>query len=208
MSCNILAGFCVVCRVSLKYLKLNTFLQYNTSLFYTPFVWYKRIIAFSCLCHEGWAAQTQPKSGENGLDISLLPLDCPSDKKDTRSTSTSATTTQEDREDEMWDERKWVVNESNLMELFKRCEECWAVITKTKDILREPHPVGVRKRTSGAVEVLCRCSGNANLLVSANVLVTGSTYTDVTRDECLMTKPFLQIKEHLFNYVSEHLFSK
>lgn len=82
----------------------------------------------------------------------MFSLDCPSDKKDTRfvptrSTSTSTTTTKEDREDEMWEERKWVVNESNLMELFKRCQECGAVITKTKK-----YPQGASSKCSGNVK--------------------------------------------------------
>uniref|UniRef100_A0A672MWR3 THAP-type domain-containing protein n=1 Tax=Sinocyclocheilus grahami TaxID=75366 RepID=A0A672MWR3_SINGR len=71
------------------------------------------------------------------LDVSMLSIDPPSDKKDLSfqplsSTSTSAPST-EDEECEMhWKQIKWIVNEPNVMELFKRCQECGSVITKTR----------------------------------------------------------------------------
>lgn len=66
----------------------------------------------------------------------MLSIDPPSDKKDLsfqplRSTSTSAPST----EDEEWEmhrkQNKWIVNEPNVMELFKRCQECGSIITNT-----------------------------------------------------------------------------
>ncbi|XP_051988843.1 uncharacterized protein LOC127648291 [Xyrauchen texanus] len=132
-------------------------------------------------------AQTKPQSEENNLDISMLSLDCPSDKKDVSfvpTSSTSTSTAEEEREDEMWKERKWIVNESNVMGLFKRCQECGALITETKKI------------TSGSlIQVQWECERRHqgqwsscsdvrgmplnNLLVSASVLFTGATYTDI-----------------------------
>ncbi|KAL1266978.1 hypothetical protein QQF64_002653 [Cirrhinus molitorella] len=84
-------------------------------------------------------AQIQPKSEEHEMDISMPSLHCPSDMKDTSflptsSTSSSTPTIKEEPEDEMWKETNWIVNESNLMELFKRCQECGAVITETHKI--------------------------------------------------------------------------
>ncbi|XP_050977915.1 uncharacterized protein LOC127172604 isoform X2 [Labeo rohita] len=84
-------------------------------------------------------AQIQPKSEEHEVDISMPSLHSPSDTKDTSSvptntTLTSTPTIKEETEDEMWKERNWIVNESNLMELFKRCQECGAVITEIQKI--------------------------------------------------------------------------
>uniref|UniRef100_A0A671KNU9 THAP-type domain-containing protein n=1 Tax=Sinocyclocheilus anshuiensis TaxID=1608454 RepID=A0A671KNU9_9TELE len=94
------------------------------------------------------------------------------------STSTSAPST-EDEECEMhWKQIKWIVNEPNVMDLFKRCQECGSVITKT------------RKATVGSVlRVHWECEKNHkgkwssctdvrgmpanNLLVSACTLFTG-----------------------------------
>ncbi len=123
------------------------------------------------------------------LDVTMHSIDPPSDKKDLSfqplsSTSTSAPST-EDEECEMhWKQIKWIVNEPNVMELFKRCQECGSVITKTK------------KATLGSVlSVHWECEKNHkgkwssctdvrgmpanNLLVSACTLFTGATYTDI-----------------------------
>uniref|UniRef100_A0A673N2K6 THAP domain-containing protein 1 n=1 Tax=Sinocyclocheilus rhinocerous TaxID=307959 RepID=A0A673N2K6_9TELE len=84
-------------------------------------------------------AQSQSHSEELDMNISMLSLDCPSDKKDTSfvppsSTSTSTPTSEEDTETEMWKETKWIVNESNMMDLFKRCQECGSVIKETQKL--------------------------------------------------------------------------
>ncbi|XP_058617369.1 uncharacterized protein LOC131530888 [Onychostoma macrolepis] len=65
------------------------------------------------------------------LDVSMLFLDPSSDKKDLSfvplsSTSTSTPATEEDEANDTYKERKWMVNESNLMELFSRCHLCGA----------------------------------------------------------------------------------
>uniref|UniRef100_A0A673LYY7 THAP-type domain-containing protein n=1 Tax=Sinocyclocheilus rhinocerous TaxID=307959 RepID=A0A673LYY7_9TELE len=83
--------------------------------------------------------QSQSHSEELDMNISMLSLDCPSDKKDTSfvpssSTSTSTPASEEDTETEMWKEKKWIVNESNMMDLFKRCQECESVIKETQTL--------------------------------------------------------------------------
>uniref|UniRef100_A0A671ML92 THAP-type domain-containing protein n=1 Tax=Sinocyclocheilus anshuiensis TaxID=1608454 RepID=A0A671ML92_9TELE len=77
-------------------------------------------------------SQSQSHSEELDMNISMLSLDCPLDKKDTSfvppsSTSTSTPTSEEDTETEMWKETKWIVNESNMVDLFKRCQE-WSLL--------------------------------------------------------------------------------
>uniref|UniRef100_A0A8C1HH46 THAP-type domain-containing protein n=1 Tax=Cyprinus carpio carpio TaxID=630221 RepID=A0A8C1HH46_CYPCA len=47
------------------------------------------------------------------------------------STSTSTTNSEEEECEMHWKQKKWIVNEPNVMELFKRCQECGSVITKT-----------------------------------------------------------------------------
>uniref|UniRef100_A0A673J966 Zgc:158320 n=1 Tax=Sinocyclocheilus rhinocerous TaxID=307959 RepID=A0A673J966_9TELE len=84
-------------------------------------------------------AETQFEEDTDGsidLDVSMLSLDPPSEKKDVSfdpptSTCTSSTTTTDEEEEQLtWKERKWIVNESTLMNLFRRCQECGALITK------------------------------------------------------------------------------
>lgn len=116
----------------------------------------------------------------------MLSLDPPSDKKDLSfvplsSTSTSTPTTEEVNKVK---ERKWMVNESNLMELFSRCHQCGVSVIDTK------------KTTVGSlIRVQWECSSGHkgtwsscdeargmptnNLLVSACTLFTGATYSDI-----------------------------
>ncbi|KAF4114399.1 hypothetical protein G5714_004622 [Onychostoma macrolepis] len=133
-------------------------------------------------------AQSPTQSEENDLDISMLSLECPSDKDTsfvpTSSTSTSTPTSAEEREGEMWKERKWIVNESNLKELLKRCQECGAIITTTQEI-SSGSLIQVRweceKRHQGHWKSCADVRGMAlnNLLVAASVLFTGAIYTDI-----------------------------
>ncbi|XDV52408.1 hypothetical protein PO909_021138 [Leuciscus waleckii] len=85
-------------------------------------------------------------SEPDDLNISMLSLDPPSEKKDVSfvphsSTSASSTTTTTDEEEEQtWQERKWIVNESALMQQFRRCQDCGALISEKKyHICREPN---------------------------------------------------------------------
>lgn len=67
----------------------------------------------------------------------MLSLDPPSDKKDlsfaplSSTTSTSTTNTEEEGSG-TYKERKWIVNESNLMQLFTRCPQCGQTVNDTK----------------------------------------------------------------------------
>ncbi|XP_065129116.2 uncharacterized protein [Paramisgurnus dabryanus] len=119
----------------------------------------------------------------------MLSIDCPSDKDSSfvpasSTSSTSTTTTEEERENEKWKERKWIVNESNLMKMFRRCQDCGALITDTK-----------KKASGSLIEVLWECENKHqghwsscedvrgmplnNLLVSASVLFSGATYASL-----------------------------
>lgn len=115
-------------------------------------------------------------------------MQCPSDKDTSfvpasSTSSTSTTTTEDDRENEKWKERKWIVNESNVMKMFRRCQDCGALIT------------GTEKKSNGSrIEVLWECENEHqgrwsscenvggmplnNLLVSASVLFSGATYVN------------------------------
>lgn len=102
-------------------------------------------------------------------------------KKPLSSTSTSAPSTEDDECEINWKPIKWIVNKPNVMELFKRCQECGLIITKA------------RKATVGSVHWECEKSHKKtsqgtvefpgmpanNLLVSACTLFTGGTYTDI-----------------------------
>ncbi len=91
----------------------------------------------------------------------------------------------------MWKETKWIVNESNMMDLFKRCQEYGSVIKETQ------------KLTSGSLlQVKWECEKGHkghwnscadvrgmplnNLLASASVLFTGATYSDIADWSALM----------------------
>ncbi|XP_073714613.1 uncharacterized protein [Misgurnus anguillicaudatus] len=124
------------------------------------------------------------------LSVSMQSIDPPSDEEDISfqplsSTSTSSPSSDDDDEYEInWKATKWIVNEPNVMELFKRCQECGSLITK------------IRKATVGSLlRVHWECENKHkgqwsscadvrgmpvnNLLVSASTLVTGATYTDI-----------------------------
>lgn len=121
----------------------------------------------------------------------MLSLDPPSEKKDvsfvpsSSKSDSSTTTTTEEEEEHPWQERKWIVNESALMEQFRRCQDCGALITEKKNT------------TSGSlITVLWECEQghkgqwnscpdvrgipSNNLLVSAGTVFTGSTYAAIS----------------------------
>lgn len=125
------------------------------------------------------------------LDVSMLSINAPSDKKylsfqPLSSTSTSTPSTEDDKCEINWKPIKWIVNKPNVMELFKRCQECGSIITKK-----------TRKATVGSVHWECEKNTTKkhkgqwssctdvigmpanNLLVSACTLFTGGTYTDI-----------------------------
>ncbi len=102
----------------------------------------------------------------------MLSIDPPSDKKDLSfqplsSTSTSAPST-EDEECEMhWKQIKWIVNEPNVMELFKRCQECGSVIQRPKKQLWEVFSVftGNVKKTTRESGVHALMLGECPLII-------------------------------------------
>lgn len=121
----------------------------------------------------------------------MFSLDTPSEKKDVSfdpptSTSASSTTTTDEEEEQLtWKENKWIVDESALMNLFRRCQECGALITEKKQV------------TSGSLITIhweceqrhrgqwnsctdLRGMPSNNLLVSASTVITGSTYADIS----------------------------
>ncbi|KAL1258371.1 hypothetical protein QQF64_011615 [Cirrhinus molitorella] len=71
-------------------------------------------------------------------DVSMLSIDPPSDKKDVcfqplSSTSTSASSTEDEECENHWKTTKWIVSEPSLMKLFKRCQECGSLITESRE---------------------------------------------------------------------------
>uniref|UniRef100_A0A671R2P9 THAP-type domain-containing protein n=1 Tax=Sinocyclocheilus anshuiensis TaxID=1608454 RepID=A0A671R2P9_9TELE len=127
--------------------------------------------------------QSQSHSEELDINISMLSLDCPSDKKDTSfvppsSTSTSTPTSEEDTETEMWKETKWIVNESNMVDLFKRCQE-WSLLQVKWECEK-----GHKGHWNSCADV--RGMPLNNLLVSSSVLFTGATYSDIADWAALM----------------------
>ncbi|KAI2654715.1 Pheromone-processing carboxypeptidase KEX1 [Labeo rohita] len=80
--------------------------------------------------------QTEDQYEENVKpDVSMLPIDPSSDKKDVRVqplSSTSASSTEDEECEKNLKTTLWIVNEPSLMELFKRCQECGSLITETR----------------------------------------------------------------------------
>ncbi|XP_051971034.1 uncharacterized protein LOC127635204 isoform X2 [Xyrauchen texanus] len=118
--------------------------------------------------------------------LSLVP---PSDKEELSfvplsSTSTSSPTAEEEDEEVHWKERKWIINESSVMEMFRRCQECGAPVTETKtatsgSLIRVQWEC--EKRHYGQWSSCSDVRGMPanNLLVSASAVFTGATYADI-----------------------------
>ncbi|XP_051543374.1 uncharacterized protein LOC127434585 [Myxocyprinus asiaticus] len=118
--------------------------------------------------------------------LSLVP---PSDKKELSfvplsSTSTSSPTAEEEAEVVHWKERKWIVNESSVMEMFRRCQECGAPVTETKtatsgSLIRVQWECDKRHHGQWSSCSDVRGMPANNLLVSASAVFTGATYADI-----------------------------
>lgn len=86
-----------------------------------------------------------------------------------------------------WSQKKWIVNEFNLMQLFKTCHQCGAVIEEED---RKVTTTGSRihikwmclQGHSGEWEScpLRRGMAENNLLVASSILFTGSTFTEIS----------------------------
>lgn len=83
-----------------------------------------------------------------------------------------------------WSERKWIVNESMLMQLFRTCHQC-GVANEDKKVTTAGTRISIEWRClNGHIGEWHSCpelrgmSGN-NLLVAASILFTGTTYTEI-----------------------------
>ncbi|KAJ8333729.1 hypothetical protein SKAU_G00410480 [Synaphobranchus kaupii] len=83
-----------------------------------------------------------------------------------------------------WDERKWVVNESRLMALFRSCQRCGIPI---EDINVSKHASQIKvewRCLNGHQDKWSSCPDTRgmaenNLLISSATLFTGTTYTEI-----------------------------
>nr|XP_055073876.1 uncharacterized protein LOC129453589 [Misgurnus anguillicaudatus] len=116
----------------------------------------------------------------NPTDTSFVPYSSPSNTTTTGSSSSLS------GQPSGWKERKWIVNESKLMELFQKCTTCGAAMCDLNQTITQ---FGSR------IEINWQCSNGHigqwescpnirgmaenNLLASAATLFTGSTYTDI-----------------------------
>lgn len=113
-------------------------------------------------------------------DSSFVPPSCSTSEKSSGSSSSIP-------ELSGWAEKKWIVNESKLMELFQKCTTCG-------DAMSEPH---IQINTSGSrIKITWNCkNGHSgkwescpnvcgmaenNLLTAAATLFTGKTYTQIS----------------------------
>lgn len=102
------------------------------------------------------------------------------------STSTTGSTSSSSKHPRGWKERKWIVNESKLMELFKKCSTCGALMSEADQTIKT---IGSR------ITVSCKCNNGHtghwescpntcgmpenNLLAAVATLFTGATFTDI-----------------------------
>ncbi|XP_058649142.1 uncharacterized protein LOC131550775 isoform X2 [Onychostoma macrolepis] len=134
--------------------------------------------------------RTEERSEEHvELDISMLSTGPPSDKKDISfqplsSISTSAPSAEHEEREMLWKTNKWIVNEPNIMELFKRCQECGLLITETRkttvgSLLRVHWKCGQQHKGQWSSCTDVRGMTANNLPVSACTLSTGATFTHI-----------------------------
>lgn len=85
---------------------------------------------------------------------------------------------------DVWNQRKWIVNESNLMQLFKRCPECGSGIIDTCTITKGSQ-IKITwecvKQHTGSWQSCpdVRQIPQTNIVSMASVLFTGSTFTEI-----------------------------
>lgn len=112
-------------------------------------------------------------------DTSFVPNSSPS----TTTTGSSSSISGQARG---WKERKWIVNESKLMELFQKCTNCGAVMCDLNQTVTQfGSRININWQCSnghmGQWESCPNIRGMAenNLFAAAATLFTGSTYTDI-----------------------------
>ncbi|CAM4572169.1 unnamed protein product [Leuciscus chuanchicus] len=112
-------------------------------------------------------------------DASFAPFTSPS-------TSSTGSTSSSSEYYRGWNERKWIVNESKLMELFQKCSTCGALISQADQTIVT---IGCRinvswKCNNGHTGHWDSCPNTRgmpenNLLAAAATLFTGATFTDI-----------------------------
>lgn len=112
-------------------------------------------------------------------DTSFAPFTSPS-------TSTTGSTSSSSEHPRGWKERKWIVNESKLMELFQKCSTCGALISESdQTIITTGSRITVSwKCNNGHTGHWESCPNTRgmpenNLLAAAATLFTGETFTDI-----------------------------
>lgn len=121
-------------------------------------------------------------------DISMSSTDVPPGAKDPSfvpsSTSTSTPSSEESGEMGTWKERKWLVNQSRLMQLFENCHKCGGRILETS-VSSTGSQVRIKwDCVNGHSGLWTSCPDvrgmpENNLLFSASTLFTGATYTTI-----------------------------
>lgn len=132
-----------------------------------------------------------------------------SSKQSTSSTASSSVSSPSETQSE-WDDRKWIVNESHLMKLFRTCHKCGVAI-----IDRKVNKLGSQIKVQWTClnahhDTWASCPdvggmGENNLLVPAAVLFTGTTFTEIHEWARLLN---LQIpkKTQYYSVQSNYLF--
>lgn len=131
-------------------------------------------------------------SSSSALEISMCsePAADPSDASfapfTSPSTSSTGSTSSSSEHYRGWNERKWIVNESKLMELFQKCSTCGALISQADQTIVT---IGCRinvswKCNNGHTGHWDSCPNTRgmpenNLLAAAATLFTGATFTDI-----------------------------
>ncbi|XP_073726206.1 uncharacterized protein [Misgurnus anguillicaudatus] len=138
-------------------------------------------------------------------DTSFVPFSSPS-------TTTTGSSSSLSGQPSGWKERRWIVNESKLMELFQKCTTCGAPMC---DLNQTISHFGSRininwQCSNGHIGQWESCPnirgmGENNLLTAAATLFTGSTYTDIADWAGLLN---LQLPKHanFHNLQASYLF--
>lgn len=99
-------------------------------------------------------------------------------------TSTSSSSGSRSAAKNVWAGPKWVVDKSNLMELFKTCHQCGVAIEEKK-VVTQADQIRIHWTCLNAHSGHWQSSpdqremGRTKLLMCAAMLLTGATYTDI-----------------------------
>ncbi|XP_051962723.1 uncharacterized protein LOC127629634 isoform X8 [Xyrauchen texanus] len=136
----------------------------------------------------GEPAETEVKIESTDIDVNMLSVSPPSCTKDLNLIPPTSSQTTGQEEDKVigqhWKERKWLVNESSLMKLFRFCQQCGAPVREPKQItsgslilVQWECSMGHRGQWSSCFDV----GGMAenDLHVAASIVFSGATYVDI-----------------------------